>query len=305
MTSRRFFNVLSLDGGGARGLFLAESLAELEKSTGRRIVDDFDLIAGTSAGAIIALGLGSGLSADEIARRFRDLIGVVFPRPFVWSQVRALLGARYQAGRLEHAFGELLGDKVMSDSVVPLVIPAWVAAERRPLVFKTAHSASVLRDGGLLMREVARATSAAPTYFRTALVDRQLMLDGGIWANNPALVGVLEAHRAFGVGFDEVRLLSIGCIEEPRVYGLREKGLVGWARAAVPLMMRGSGAAVHAYISQLLPGSNYRRVEVTAATGKYRLDFVSQEALIAHAVSKMRSFSARYAAFVDGEPVAP
>lgn len=304
MTRGDFFNVLSLDGGGARGLFLAESLAELEKSTGRRIVDDFDLIAGTSAGGIIALALGSGLSASEIADRFRRLIGTVFPAPIAWSQVRGLFGSRYEAARLEQALQELFGDKTLADSVVPLVIPAWVAAERRPLVFKTRHSPSVLRDGGLFMRDVARATSSAPTYFRTAVVDRQLLLDGGIWANNPALVGVLEAHRAFQAEFDRVRLLSIGCIEEPRASRLKEKGMLGWARAAVPLVLRGSGTAVHAYVSQLLRGANYTRIEVIAATGKYRLDFVSQETLIAHAVNKMRGFSARYVSFVEGEEVA-
>jgi len=160
------FQILSLDGGGAKALFSASVLARFEEDHGVRVVDCFDLIAGTSAGGIVALALGAGLSPAEIAGHYLELVAKVFPRrrQGKWRASR-LVRPGYSGDTLRKALTEVLGDRLLGQSNKRLLVPSWDVQSDEVHIFKTPHSTRLIRDWNVQMVDVALATSAAPTYF--------------------------------------------------------------------------------------------------------------------------------------------
>src|SRR6202140_48322 len=163
------FRILSLDGGGIKGAFTAAVLAEWEKQTGRVIADHFDLIAGTSTGGIIALGLGLGLPATEILEFYQKEGPKIFPNITAHQtlslNLRHLWGPKYSAEPLRKALKGVFGDKRLKDSKCRLLIPAYDVVAGRVYLFKTRHDPRFIFDQDALAVEVALATAAAPTFF--------------------------------------------------------------------------------------------------------------------------------------------
>lgn len=218
------FRILSLDGGGYKGLYTACVLEKIEARRGR-LVDHFDLIAGTSVGGLIALALAAGKSAAEIHAFFLDHGDDIFPQGNVFSRpyrkLRQIVwGSKYRPGPLEAAVQKILGDTLFGDSLAYLCIPTLDLVTRAPYVFKTDHAPGLNRDSKRLMRDVARATSAAPTYFPAATfsaIKGKQFIDGGLWANNPTLVAYTEAlHYFVGEGrpYRDIAILSVGTVVE-------------------------------------------------------------------------------------------
>jgi uncharacterized protein len=224
MRNRAPFRILSLDGGGYKGLYTTCVLEKIEARRGS-LVDHFDLIAGTSVGGLIALALAAGKSTTEIHSFFIDHGDTIFPRgnfaTRAYRQLRQVLwGSKYRPGPLEGAIIKILGDTRIRDSRVYLCIPTLDLVTRAPFVFKTDHAPGLNRDSNRLMRDVARATAAAPTYFPAATfpdIKGKQFVDGGLWANNPTLVAYTEALHYF-VGaerpFRDIAILSVGSIIE-------------------------------------------------------------------------------------------
>lgn len=179
--------VLALDGGGAKGLFTAYVLAQLEEDLGVVVADSFDLIAGTSAGGIIALALGAGLRPAEIVERYEALIEHVFPshRRRWWRRPRQLFRPMYDADALREALTGVFGDLRVGDSRKRLIVPSWDVQRGGVHIFKTPHHDRLRRDWRTSMVDVANATAAAPLYFPAARVGGLRLIDGGVWANNP------------------------------------------------------------------------------------------------------------------------
>jgi len=228
-TASKKRKILAIDGGGVKGAFPAAFLAKIEESTGKRIADHFDLIAGTSTGGIIALGLGLGLSARDILRFYEEHGSRVFGqaghggglygrvRSLMQKQVRRvrqLVGPAYDPSALKTALEQVFGVKRVGNSAVRLLIPAYSVGTRSVYVFKTAHHERFELDHKQKAVNVALATAAAPTYFPAhALPDGALLVDGGIWANNPTGVAAVEAISVLGWPGENLRILSLGCTE--------------------------------------------------------------------------------------------
>jgi len=195
------FQILALDGGGAKALFTAHVLARLEQDLGISISNSFDLIAGTSAGGIVALGLGAGLTPGEIVSHYEALVKTVFPvsRRRPWRRPRQLTAPIYDGDVLRSALTEVLGDRTLGDSTKRLVIPSWDVQRGAVHIFKTPHHIRLTRDWRIPMVDIAMATSAAPIYFPAARVDGQRLIDGGVWANNPSVVAIAEAVSMLNV----------------------------------------------------------------------------------------------------------
>ena len=223
----REFRILSIDGGGIRGLFPSGFLAALESASacGRPIVDHFDLLAGTSTGGIVALGLAAGKSAAEIRDLYRTYGPEIFP-PFgdgmVASARRAfmkyawgLVRYRYSRDALENVVQRFVGGKTLGDACTRLVIPTIDGRHSEVGVFKNRFHPHYKMDHLKSMTEAALATSAAPTIFSAYDKDGMRYLDGGVWANNPILIAVHEVLIAYDVPLDRIRVLSIGCGDEP------------------------------------------------------------------------------------------
>ena len=210
------FKILSLDGGGIKGIFPAGILTFLEENCldGQPIGDYFDLITGTSTGGILALGLGAGLTARALLDLYVYQGHRVFPprqRRKGPKVLRRLLRNRYDRAALDELLQEILGSKTLRESRYRLLIPATEAKHGDPAVYKTPHHPGYFLDGDKPMAEVAAATSAAPTYLEPVIQDGYILLDGGIWANNPTMMGLVEALTCFKVERENIVVLSLGC----------------------------------------------------------------------------------------------
>lgn len=224
----RPMRILSIDGGGMKGVFACSYLNTLEKHFQVSLYNHFDLIAGTSTGGIIALGIGARKSAADILEFYREHGRAIFP-PQIPGMVfvnQLSKGHGYTNKALRRALKGVFVDPqdghelTMSESAVRLCIPAVNAATCAPRVFKStfdeAEVAHLTRDKDIKMADVALATSAAPWYLPIAAVQesgtRFTYVDGGLWANNPSVVGVTEALTYYcgeRKGFDGVQLLSV------------------------------------------------------------------------------------------------
>lgn len=231
------FRILSIDGGGIRGIIPCKLLTDLESELMKRdgddvrLVDYFDLICGTSTGGIIAIGIGLGLTAKEILDIYEKNGHEIFPcrRRNKLSQLRSVLlnQSFYKRKRLKdllHATYSKCtrdGDTRLGHAKTRLLIPVYNAEHGKIHVFKTAHTKGLKRDYQIPAVDVALSTAAAPvffepysfTYINRGTSDKQTfhnIVDGGLVANNPAHIGLMEAIEGLGVPLNNVSLLSLG-----------------------------------------------------------------------------------------------
>jgi hypothetical protein len=201
-------------------------LATLEHRflAGSTISEYFDLIVGTSTGGIIALGLSAGFPASALRDLYRDRGNEIFPPGGVgrigawrrWLKERSrLFRHSYDSAALERILREVLGERCLGHARTRLCIPSFEGEYGEVFVFKTPHHADFRKDANEPMVKVALATAAAPTYFRPHRDGGYTFVDGGIWANNPIMVGLTEALTSFDVSRDRVKILSLGCGTDP------------------------------------------------------------------------------------------
>ena len=301
------FQILSLDGGGLKGLFAAAVLAELEADLQTRLVDHFDLVVGTSTGALVALGLGAGYTPKEIVDFYLHHGPAVFSRP---RRASRLVRPKHDARRLKSALTDLFGGRLLGESVVRLLIPAYSLERNDVYVFKTPHHEDLARDWKETMVDVALATSAAPTYFAAAHLRNNRLIDGGVWANNPALVGVAESVGVLDVALTRLRVLSLGTSDELANLDSRldTGGLAAWARRGRTVFLRAPAIGSFHTVKYLIGKSNAVRVDPVVPDGLFSLDRVDPrrirglaEGAARDASPKIRPFLAHrappYAAF--------
>jgi patatin-like phospholipase/acyl hydrolase len=269
--------VLSIDGGGIKGVFAASFLAEIEESLGEPLVDYFDLIAGTSTGGIIALGLGMGLTAKEILA-FYETHGPDIFRASPIKVMRWLWSAKYKKSTLENALVEVFGERLLGESKTRLMIPSLDLETGAVHVFKTAHHDRFVRDYHQRVVDVALSTAAAPTYFPTHTLEAGVpLVDGGMWANNPMGPAAVEAIGLLEWEKGSVRLLSVGCTESPLdTYdrSSRGLGLNYWAQRLMSVIMAGQSSASLGTAQLLLGSENVHRVSPKVSPNRYKLDGV-------------------------------
>ncbi len=247
--------VLAIDGGGVRGVLPASFLATVEEQIDGSVVDNFDLIVGTSTGGIIALALGAGMPAAQIRDFYLERGPRIFPSTGrLLRKARGLATARYDEKQLQAELEEVLGERRIGESKTRLVIPSMDVTSGKVHLWKTAHNVRFVQDYQLRMVDAAMATTAAPTYFRPFLTDAGTpLVDGGLFANNPAGLAAVEAVGVLGWPRDEVAVLSLGCGAEAldvRTRGWWRSGLLGFAPKVVDVFMTAQsdascGTAIH------------------------------------------------------------
>ena len=284
--------ILSIDGGGIRGTFPAAYLAHLEDDLDRPIHEYFDLIAGTSTGGIIAIGLAMGLTAkallDLYERRGPEIFSQQHKGLRGWAERQArkvkwaAWGPKYQPDGLKAALSDVLGDRKIGEAKTRLMIPAWHQQMGAVYIFKTAHHERLKTDYKELARDAAMATASAPTYFREFITARDVgLVDGGVWANNPTGIAVAEGIGTLGWTPSDIRILSIGCLED--VVEMRDA--YGAARLAPKLaglfmagQSHGSNGLAHILTGDV-GGSNHKaiyRVSQPVPEGFFALDDTSK-----------------------------
>lgn len=280
------YKILAIDGGGIKGLYSAIILSQFEDVFGP-IHDHFNLICGTSTGGIIALALASGIRASEIVQFYSEEGPKIFPYHKKWVlnlhfAKSLIFTSKYSDVILKSALENVFGDKNIGDCKTNVLIPSFNITTGEPYVFKSDHVPALTRDKCRLLTEVALATSAAPTYFPINELNTQKgteqFVDGGVWANNPSLLGITEylTHYKDDNRYDNYALLSISSLNEkvrfPEPAKVKKRmSFLGWGQNLFSLMIDAQSGATHNFINYLLRSSNngkYLRIpsaELTAA----------------------------------------
>ena len=206
------FYILSVDGGGFRGLFAAHLLKRMEDTWQIDWRSRFGLLAGTSTGAILAAGLASGLSATDLAEFYKTHGKAIF-RPRIWSRfdILNLCMSRYSNTKLKHVLDELFGNKTLGDIDVPLILPSVDIGNGCVHVLKSTYHGEFVRDANVQVSDAILASCSAPTYFDPHVVnDTYQLADGGLWANNPSLVAAIDTQYRLGIPLEDVRVVAVG-----------------------------------------------------------------------------------------------
>ncbi len=300
-SSTRPIRVLSIDGGGIRGIIPARILNELEQRTGKPASALFDIMAGTSTGGILALGLTKpaggtrrpAYSAAAMMEFYTDLGPVIFSKP-LWRSVASLNGlvrSRYPDGAVEKVLMDFFGDARLKDATTSVFIPSYELERHTPFFFRSTM-ARKRPDYDFPMHVVARSTSAAPTYFPPERVpipgttDYHALIDGGVFANNPAACAYVEARVNHSDAAD-ITLVSLGTGKSNPPVSLTKAedwGVAQWARPILDTVLDGVSSTVEYQLRSLLPArpdgtDRYFRLQTTLSEGNSSLDNAARENL--------------------------
>lgn len=287
--------ILSIDGGGIRGIIPAMILSEIETRTKKPICQLFDLIAGTSTGGIIALGLTKPNKDGKPAHQAQDFVRLyemdgpkIFYQPLYRkiNNLGSLLDEKYSAKNLEDVLDYYFKNAYLTDALTNVLVTGY-EIERRSAFFFKSHKAKTDPRRNFLMKHIARATSAAPTYFEPEKIPTEdleeyfALIDGGVFAGNPAMCAYVEALSMFPKEKDFLMVsLGTGNLTDPIFYkDAKNWGLARWARPIFDVVLSGVSDTVEYQLKMLLPsegtGRRYFRLQVRLDDASDKLDNVT------------------------------
>ena len=288
--------ILSIDGGGVRGISPALMLAELERRTGKPIASQFDLIVGTSTGAILALGLTRPSEADahvpayhatDLVNFYRDHAADIFPNGYSWARnLQRIFRPKYDSGPAEDLFTRYFGDVQLIEALTEVAVPAYEIEDRERLWFESIESGK----DALLMRDIVRGASAAPTFLPPAQIavpksvaakGYLALVDGALFANNPAsdALGFGRALRP-DTADKSVLLLSLGTGTNSGKHAFASAwswGILGWVDPLLEIAI--SDPAIEAQVNRSLRDQDYMRLAIDLGTSDLAIDDSSSVAL--------------------------
>lgn len=269
------FKILSIDGGGIRGVFPAHILSCISTRLHINVADYFDMIAGTSTGSIVAGAIALRKEPDEIVSLYKEQGEKIFPKnksclpDCVKSKLKifeTLFKSSYDIEPLECALKDAIGDITLGDISVPLLIPATDIGYGGVHVFKSSYSPDFTRDNTVLLRKAILASCSAPIYFDPTKVDEYLLSDGGLWANNPSLAAIIDAKRRLNIDTSRIKILSIGTGHARRSYGVntqRNWGFFnGWrGKEFINFLMSLQAQSINNYVQLMLNKDQIFRID--------------------------------------------
>lgn len=277
------FKILSIDGGGILGILPCMVLAEVEKRFlgGEPIGQHFDMIVGTSTGGIIALGLGQGKSAQEISKLYIERGRFIFPGNRITRRLRSLAGLAftpYSRANLENELRREFGDGRFGASSIPTCIPSFDGRYGEPYIFKTPHHPDYKKDQYERLVDIGLSTAAAPTFFAAVKRNGYVFADGGIWANNPAMIGIVDALTCYNINRTQIRLLSLGCGQESfrMRWWHRIGGKIIWASTFVVSAMRAQSHNALGQAGLLIGRPNLVRIDAPEVAKRIGMDNVDR-----------------------------
>lgn len=230
--SQKVFRILSIDGGGVRGVFAAKMLALMEAKL--NIHETFDLIVGTSTGSIVAAAIAVKYDLSQLVDDYQKNASEIFQKRF---SPLGLFRSKYDSKSLSIFLNEKLGDIKLGEIEKPLIINATNISIGDLHLFKSSYlkkhlKEDYVRDGKVPLYKAVLASCSAPIYFDPVDIEGTLVCDGGIWANNPSLVGYTDAIGKFCINPDSIKVLSLGSGQARQVYlASRRWGFLnGWKR---------------------------------------------------------------------------
>ncbi len=277
MDDTNIFHILTLDGGGTRGIYTSQLLAEIEQAFQKRIRTCFDLIAGTSTGAIIAGAAVSDIPMADIVELFETETPHIFRRR--WYRIPLFL-SKYPSEKLAQILATHLPATPLGEIATPLMITSSEISKSNVHIFRSNYgsrdSESVPTDKEVSLRDAILASCAAPTFFAPKSMDNALLADGGLWANNPSTIALAEALSAFEKDTREIRILSVGTGHSVNMYRNRRGWgfLTGWGGAKLTSYVMTLQSQASANIVQRLLKQNYLRIN--AEIDFWELDTLTQ-----------------------------
>lgn len=282
--------ILSLDGGGIRGLVSSLWLAGVEDALAKAgkpgVLKSFDLLAGSSTGALIACGLAIGLTPAQLADLYREQRHTIFPglASRLWSRAGRVFtqgpsAPKYNGDGLDQVLKKVFGKTRLGELKMPVLVTGYDTISRTPVIFKSFKP----EHQDLLVWEVCRASASAPTYFPAHGMKIEgkscAMIDGGMVANNPTACAIAEAMRkdARVDNSQDLVVLSVGSGERNRPISLKsaqEWGALEWAIPIIDVLFDGNTDSVD-YIARHLVGDGYFRLQTELVIGLDDLDDVS------------------------------
>jgi patatin-like phospholipase/acyl hydrolase len=266
--------ILAIDGGGIRGLIPALVLQHIEDEIIKRpIADAFDVIAGTSTGGIIALGLTCVGETKRPRYRAHELADIyvndgqeIFPHEAI-AKARRFVEPKYPSTGREAVLDDKLGASRLADAATDVIITAYDIEKREAIFFRSARADKPTYD--FAMRDIALATSAAPTYFapqqiRSRTGETFTLVDGGVFANNPAMCALVDGESDLHAKTEGVMMLSLGTgsLVRPFPYAdARSWGLIDWGFHVLDVVLDGVSDTVHHQVGMTLPEDDYLRLQ--------------------------------------------
>ena len=290
----KLYKILSIDGGGMRGLIPALILVEFEKRTGKPISELFDLVAGTSTGGIIAAGLNipdketrkAAYSAQDLVKLFKNRGQTIFLQETLHSITTGLglLEERYSHQGLKKVLKEYCGDAELKSAITDILLVSYDLNTNKPFFFKSRLAKQWVRKN-FMMRHIIRATTAAPSYFEPFkllnMADQKtyhFLIDGGVVANNPAMCAFTEATT---LKQSDILMVSLGTGSEKVSYqGALNWGLALWLRPLFKLMIKGNNDMVDYQLKEIFsakPDSHYYRFQVKLQEENTEFDNATEE----------------------------
>ena len=230
------FTILSIDGGGIRGVYPAHILKCLEERLGINLLSTFDLIAGTSTGSIIASAVAANVRASDIVTMYELHGQAIFKKqhPLTPSFALGLFESMYDSHSLDQVLTDVFKETELGQIKKPLLLPATDIGNGNVHVFKSGYSATFTRDNNIKVKDAVLASCSAPTFFDPHKVDSYLLSDGGLWANNPSLAAIIEAQKRLNIEIGDIKVLSIGTGHARNEYGVKKQRkwgfLNGWRK---------------------------------------------------------------------------
>lgn len=310
MSDKFKFKLLSIDGGGIRGIVPGKILAEIEKRTGQPCSSLFNLIAGTSTGGILAAGLTKPkpntkepeYTAKQLMEIYKEHGGTIFYEPFIEKQIKIddISRPKYSSDGRDKVLKKYFGNTPLQEAITEVFVTSYDIQLRTPVFFTSQTNKEETTNryyrkisSGFTLHQAAMATSAAPTYFKpykaeaSKIHDTQgkgfyALVDGGVFANNPTSLALMEAiidSKKPGknpLGLKDILVVSLGTGSLTRRYDYERAanwGLVGWVQPLLNITLDGSSESVAVQLEQLLPRAQdeppqYYRFQALLEAGK-------------------------------------
>lgn len=270
--------ILSIDGGGIRGIIPAMVMAAIEGLTGQPICKLFDLVAGTSTGGVLALGATLPKAHGSTEPMYAAADGVELyeqngARIFdtdLWRQIGSLWNVtdeKYPSEGVEAVLKDKFDEGFyLRESLTDVLITAYEIERRIPWFFRSSRAKT---DPSYDFRtwQVARATSAAPTYFEPCKIevggaaDYYALVDGGVFANNPTMCAYVEA-KATHDDIEHILVVSLGTGQSQMSIPYakaKDWGLIEWVQPILDILIHGAGDTVNHQMQLLLPEASGKR----------------------------------------------
>jgi len=256
--------ILTIDGGGIRGVYPAHILSRINEELGINFSEYFDLIVGTSTGAIIAAALSIDYPVSKIVKLYKEKGDEIFRKNKFGAF--GFLAAKYDNRSLIKELKATFGDKTLSDTSTRLMIPATDIGNGQVYVFKSNYLDEFVRDKNTKILDAVLASCSAPAFFKPHLVKDYLLADGGLWANNPSLAALIETAGKLNGSLQDIKMLSIGTGIGNRYYSVSKPnrlwGLVtGWkGKKLIDMILNLQSKSAQNMVGLMLNRNQYLRI---------------------------------------------